>query len=139
MICAHSRNTLGQRHELVAHLRAVAELADSFALPFEAGELAHYLGLLHDLGKFHPDFQEYLLACEAGASRRRRGPDHKRAGAQLARKYLGAAALLIQGHHGGLQTRTRFETWLSDPPAAAAVAEALARAHAALSDLEPAG
>ena len=58
---AHTRNDLGKRHDLVDHLRAVAALASQFAAPFEASELAHYLGLWHDLGKFSPDFFRWLF------------------------------------------------------------------------------
>ena len=64
MICAHSLNAAGNRHELVAHLRAVAELAGEYARAFDGDQFGYYLGLWHDLGKFNPEFQAYLLACE---------------------------------------------------------------------------
>jgi hypothetical protein len=35
---AHSANTEGQRHDLVAHLQGVAALAREFAEPLGAGE-----------------------------------------------------------------------------------------------------
>lgn len=65
---AHSSNAAGQRHDLVDHLRVVAEQAAAFAAPFGAGDLARWAGLWHDLGKFHPDFQEYLRQAEQGVA-----------------------------------------------------------------------
>ena len=81
---AQSSNYQGKRHELVTHLRAVAELAAQFAGGFQAGEAAHFLGLWHDLGKFHPKFQRYLIDSEANPTGRGHGPNHKLAGATLA-------------------------------------------------------
>jgi CRISPR-associated endonuclease/helicase Cas3 len=75
MFCAHSANSLGSRHELVAHLRGVAALAREFAGGLGAPDPAYYLGLWHDLGKFSRAFQDYLAACEADPDRRGRGPD----------------------------------------------------------------
>jgi len=110
MAYAHSRNQHGDRHDLVDHLQGVATLAAQFAAHFDAAELAHYLGLWHDLGKFHPEFQRYLLAAERGE--RKRGPDHKAAGVRLAyENKLGPVALLLQGHHGGLKDKTDLQRW----------------------------
>jgi len=57
---AHSANQSGQRHDLVEHLRGVAQLARQFAEPFGGGDAAYYAGLWHDLGKFHPTFRRRL-------------------------------------------------------------------------------
>ncbi|HEY8489632.1 MAG TPA: CRISPR-associated endonuclease Cas3'', partial [Dehalococcoidia bacterium] len=135
---AHTRNGQGRRHDLVAHLRGVAELAARFATDLGAERLGRYLGLWHDLGKFHSAFQAYLLACEADPKARGHGPDHKAAGAVLAQRHAGLAALLVQGHHGGLQTPTSLEAWLEERGRDPAVQEALQRARAAIPDLEPA-
>ncbi len=135
MAYAHSANSLGQRQDLAVHLRGVADLAASFAAPLGAGEAARWLGLWHDLGKFHPDFQQYLLASEAGSARRR-GPDHKAAGARVAARRLGPLALLIQGHHGGMCSLAELQGWLSQRGEAEAAVEAAARAGATV---EPAG
>ncbi len=54
---AHTANRQGQRQGLADHLEAVATLAQEFAQPFGAAELAYALGMWHDLGKFHPDFR----------------------------------------------------------------------------------
>jgi len=138
---AHSRNDLGQRQELGAHLRNVAELAADFASDFEARELAHYLGLWHDIGKFNPAFREYLLACEADPNTRRHGPDHKAAGARYAHEVmrLWSLALLIQAHHGGLKSPTDLQVWLQERTNDPAVAEALRHAEMQVQDLKPLG
>lgn len=93
-----------QPHDLYAHLQAVARLARSFAEPFHAGDWAELAGWWHDLGKYRPQFQEYLQG------RRQKGHDtsHKLAGAALALELnprhpaAGLVALCIAGHHGGL-------------------------------------
>ncbi len=56
MAWAHSENDRGSRHDLVAHLTSVAELAAGFAAGFGAADLAYWAGLWHDVGKFHPVF-----------------------------------------------------------------------------------
>lgn len=110
MAYAHTRNDQGKRQDLVDHLQTVAALASQFAAPFGASELAHYLGLWHDLGKFNPDFQNYLLQAEAG--KRSRGPDHKAAGVRIAlEQKLDPLALILQGHHGGLKDRGHLRAW----------------------------
>ncbi len=50
-IWAHSCNGAGPRHRLKDHLCGTAERARSFGGRFGAGELAAYLGLVHDIGK----------------------------------------------------------------------------------------
>ncbi len=103
-----------QWHTLEEHTRHVAELARGFAEPFDSAELAYWVGLLHDTGKSNPDFQAYLQRCYANPISKGRGPDHKAAGATLALRQLAPLALLIQGHHGGLKSKTEFEAWLND-------------------------
>ena len=60
---AYSANSQGQRHRLDDHLKEVARLAKKFTDKFGAGNLAYWAWLWHDLGKFHPAFQEYLQRC----------------------------------------------------------------------------
>lgn len=139
MAFAHSRNDLGVRHDLVEHLRSVARLAGEFAAPFGATDAARLVGLWHDLGKFHPDFQRYLLRCETDPSQRGHGPDHKGAGAVIAARHLGPVALLVQGHHGGLRSLADLKAWLRDRQADPAIAEALQHSVEAIPDLEPSG
>lgn len=132
---AHSKNDLGERHDLAEHLTRVAALAKEFAEPFGGGELAYWAGLWHDLGKFHPEFQEYLLVCEMHPGRRQRGPDHKGAGAVTAAR-SGPLAFLVAGHHGGLHSRGDLGARLTEWQSQERVREALERARAVVA-LEP--
>lgn len=94
-------------HLLSEHLSNVANLAKELAGKFGAGELGYYAGLWHDLGKYNPDFQQYLEQCyEASVSnsqKRVRGPHHAIYGAILAAQVCKPIASLIYGHHAGLQ------------------------------------
>ena len=115
MLYAHSENVVGERQPLVEHLRNVGRLAGDLASPFGGDSLASLAGLWHDVGKADPEWQRLLAQCEKG-ERKRVGLDHKCAGALLAEEAGGAAwavGLLIQAHHGGLQSlRGGFEPWL---------------------------
>jgi CRISPR-associated endonuclease/helicase Cas3 len=104
-----------------------------------AEEAAYYVGLWHDLGKFHPDWQRYITAIDDDPNPPRRGPDHKASGTQLALEFGGPCACVIQGHHGGLRHLQLLQTWLRDKSASGEAAEALALARAAIPDLEPPG
>lgn len=136
MAWAHSLNASGHRHDLVAHLRGAAARARSFAEPFAAGELAYRAGLWHDLGKFSPAWQDYLLASERDFELRGHGPDHKGAGAAFSRQSgIDIAALLIQGHHGGLQSRPYLSNWLHEKASTPATLAALRLAQESLPEL----
>jgi CRISPR-associated endonuclease/helicase Cas3 len=133
-------------HVLIDHLVAVAARARAFAEPFGAGDLASYLGLWHDIGKSNPAFQAYLRACHANLPHQGRGPDHKAAGTTLALQYAEPLALLIQGHHGGLQTPTDLQHWLTERQqdrnadgTTTAIDAALATMRALLPALDPPG
>lgn len=139
MAYAHSANRDGIRHDLLDHLRAVSDLAANFAAPLGAAEAMRQIGLWHDLGKFHPGFQQYLLNSEAGVSARRRGPDHKAAGAHFACRHVGILAMLIQAHHGGLRSPSEFKTWLTEHSEGPVLAAALDRARQALPGLDAIG
>jgi CRISPR-associated endonuclease/helicase Cas3 len=101
---------------LCAHLQNVANLARDRAAKFGAGEWGYVLGLWHDLGKYDPDFQDYLTAvggrdahleADEGVAGPRRGPKHSIAGAVHAIDRFGEGigrclAFPIAGHHAGL-------------------------------------
>lgn len=134
---AHSRNAAGQRHSLLEHIRSVSSLAASFAEEFGGQELAYWIGVLHDIGKFHPEWQSYLLAVEADASKKGTGPDHKGAGAVLiVEQGLPTLALLIQGHHGGLTSPRKHKDWLKECKQDPHVAESIALAKLHLPELQ---
>lgn len=133
MAFAHSQNSQGQWQDLIEHLANVASLASQFAAGFGASGLAHWTGLWHDAGKFHPAFQSYLTNPVTP-----RGPDHKAAGTLLALKHAEPLAFLVAGHHGGLQNRDTLKTWLAERKGVSATAEALAIACAELQSIQPA-
>lgn len=89
--------------ELKVHLETVATLSKNFANDFNAGELAHTCGLLHDLGKYSQEFQQRLEG-------KKNSVDHATAGAIEATRLFEndlkpagiLSAYLIAGHHGGL-------------------------------------
>ncbi|MBA4192063.1 MAG: CRISPR-associated helicase/endonuclease Cas3 [Planctomycetaceae bacterium] len=90
---------------LACHLREVAEHAKGFAgtLSTESAPLvqaAEAAGLLHDLGKYRAEFQQYI---RGGLAKGNPLTHHKQAGA--ARAFLARhapVAFAIAGHHGGI-------------------------------------
>lgn len=112
---AHTANDIGVRHPLVEHLVEVARLTKRFAEKLHAADEGHLAGLWHDLGKFNPEFQDYLRRCEAEPGQRFPSVDHKAAGALLAlRHHLPIVSWLIHAHHGGLVSRQSLGAWLAE-------------------------
>jgi len=87
MAYAHSRNAQGRRQGLEDHIRAVAALTEGFASAFNAGPLGRLLGLCHDIGKYDPAWQAYLLASEAGTIKRGRAAQITKVPALNLRRY----------------------------------------------------
>ncbi|MSQ35462.1 MAG: CRISPR-associated endonuclease Cas3'' [Dehalococcoidia bacterium] len=135
---AHSKNDAGDYHLLVDHLRDTAALAADFAAALGAAEAGRLLGLWHDLGKFNPRWQSYLLADEAKLDKYHEKIDHKGAGARLAANHLGWLALAIQGHHGGLRDRNGFKNWYQERSKDSATSRAIEKAREVITNLEPA-
>ena len=99
--CAHSAESVdrGKWHPLSVHLGDTGERAAALLASVGCAEIGRAAGLLHDLGKYTPEFQGRL----AGGGR----VDHATAGAQEARKRYGPQlgkmlAYCIAGHHAGL-------------------------------------
>src|SRR5437899_2335505 len=113
---AHTKNSLGKRQGLEEHLRNVADATARYSEVFGGEEFARYAGLLHDIGKYDPAFQEYLLIAEQNPGKRMRGPDHKGAGAVLAETFerKGSLAGIVFGHHGGIPSSAKLQTHIRE-------------------------
>jgi CRISPR-associated endonuclease/helicase Cas3 len=122
---------------LEEHLRSVARLAADFAGKWGASKIGHWMGLWHDLGKFNPDFQAYLEACETSPDYRRRGPDHASAGAVYAMDFWGLLAFPLTGHHGGLPNAVALKQRMHDKKDNVVIKEALRCAGGAIKKLVP--
>jgi len=95
-----SDNTKTDWQSLQNHLQVVAEIAKHNARYFGAEELAYLAGLLHDLGKYTPEFQARLEGSPNKV-------EHATAGAKMAAEILPEPfykliSYAIAGHHAGL-------------------------------------
>jgi CRISPR-associated endonuclease/helicase Cas3 len=93
-------------HGLKEHLTDVAKGTAGFAAKLGAGQLGHYAGLWHDLGKYNLEFQKYLKDCAQG-DQQAKSVAHAVHGAILAAELIPPIALLIYGHHGGLPQKVQ--------------------------------
>lgn len=101
-------------HLLSDHLKETAIKAGSFAKEFGNKDWAEFIGLLHDLGKYHPDWQKYIRKTsgyvdeDAHIEDYGGRPNHSTAGAVYVFERLNnspmakALAYTIGGHHSGL-------------------------------------
>jgi len=98
-------------HDLREHLCGVAKLAAAFAQGFAGDGWAGIAAMLHDLGKYQPDWQHYIRKAsgfepEAHIENKGDHPNHSTAGALWACDKYGPVgrvlAYLIAGHHAGL-------------------------------------
>ncbi len=134
---AHTPNKKGEWHYLEDHLNEVAELAKEFAVKFNAGDFAYWIGLWHDLGKANPEFQSYLKQCINEPDKPHRGPDHKGVGAVLAYKQIEPLAIPVSGHHGGLMNFSDLKIWLLEKNTSSYIQEVLQKLHIQGFDLSP--
>jgi CRISPR-associated endonuclease/helicase Cas3 len=120
---AHSGKKLDDLSDwqlLHQHLTRVADLARGYAQEacprdnhFAAA--AHAAGLLHDLGKYRPGFQQYLKGLLSKGDPRTL---HKQAGAnKAAAAGLVPVAFAVMGHHGGLPDKVDLQNGLKDDAA----------------------
>jgi CRISPR-associated endonuclease/helicase Cas3 len=104
---AHSENSRNEKHGLSKHLHQTAKFAESFACQENYKPIFNVAGLLHDLGKYQPEFQSYL----ANGGERGSVP-HASWGAGFARlRRVIEASIAIDGHHKGLPDNS---AWKSD-------------------------
>lgn len=97
---------------LKVHLQNVANIASGFAGEFNAERFGYAGGLLHDIGKYSPEFQRRL----DGANIR---VDHSTAGAKESETFYGGfqshiLEYIITGHHGGLLDYGSAESGLQE-------------------------
>ncbi len=97
---AHSENQEGRVHLLREHLLRTAERMREFSFSEELKPLLGIVGLLHDIGKYQEEFQDYLKkGGEKGSV------PHAKWGAMLTRSNLINCTWFsfpIYGHHSGL-------------------------------------
>ncbi|MER7420778.1 CRISPR-associated helicase Cas3' [Micromonospora peucetia] len=115
-----------QWHSLADHLHATAELARRFTVSFGGGDVAYWLGALHDVGKASCAWQDKLAAVALTGDPV--GIDHKSLGTRVAyERGLGGFSGAIFGHHGGLidtpSLREAFRGKLAAAPSNVASAE----------------
>jgi len=85
------------------HLLGVAQRAAATAEAFGAQDLAYMAGLLHDIGKYHPDFAAYLQKCASDPQSARRGEvKHSPAAAFFCTDDLEFIWPAVAGHHAGI-------------------------------------
>ena len=110
---AHTENPAGQPHLLKDHLCSVGTLARQFAdaaNPLLA-EPAQWAGMLHDLGKYRDEFQDYLR------HERERSVEthHAVYGAALAfQRHWPGLAFAIAGHHAGLHDLSKLQNFVNN-------------------------
>lgn len=114
MYYAHSTDRKDKKdwQFLKDHLENVANIASGYSREFNAEKLAYAAGLLHDIGKYSPEFQRRLDGAKIIV-------DHSTAGAKEAGKLYSLfhsriLEYIITGHHGGLLDYGTLESGLSE-------------------------
>lgn len=115
---AHTPGEAGVWHDLVGHLQRTAEKARRNGAKFGAGEPARLAGLWHDIGKFNPEFQDYLRRCERAANASESAPPkgvpHAAFGGRFARGAYPPLMQVIYGHHAGLPQTEHVKQRMGD-------------------------
>jgi len=111
---AHTPNRDGKWHDLPEHLQKVSSLTRDFAARFLAGEIGATAGLLHDIGKFLPEFQKYLKTCYENTEKKIRGPGHSMVGALYGARIWDGLSVVVAAHHGGLKNLSDLKAALSE-------------------------
>ncbi|MDO5659226.1 MAG: CRISPR-associated endonuclease Cas3'' [Paracoccus sp. (in: a-proteobacteria)] len=102
---AHSGRKPDRSHwqPLSDHLHATAELAAELAGPLGLSRTARLAAMVHDLGKFHPDFVKRLMGLKVRIDHSTAGGAVLMAGAAGHDKIVAELiAYAVLGHHAGL-------------------------------------
>ena len=123
LFIAHQREKDGEKQTLQQHLLGVASLAKTSAMKIGLDDAGELVGLLHDLGKYSKEFQDYINSALGNidpdaddyvdAKGKKGKVDHSTAGAQAIWSELEQQgqlqaitaqilALCIASHHSGL-------------------------------------
>jgi CRISPR-associated endonuclease/helicase Cas3 len=127
-------------HTLEDHNAGVLKRAEGYAKTFGGQSLVASVARWHDLGKYNPDFQNYLercyLASLSGAPPPEKGVPHAVYGAILAVE-AGAEfiAPLIAGHHAGMSDPATLKNRFADPETQGTYAQVLEAARSAGLDM----
>lgn len=93
---AHSENVTGEVQTMREHCLEVANIMKTFAISEEYADLYEYCGLIHDMGKYSDEFQQYISGCGSKTK-------HSIFGASFAfNERFMEVALPVYGHHAGL-------------------------------------
>jgi CRISPR-associated endonuclease/helicase Cas3 len=114
-----SQKQPGQWHGLKEHLEAVAAGSEVKAEKLKAGRLGYYAGLWHDLGKYNPQFQDFLQKAHVAKLAGQKPPmpkvPHAIYGASLADELkITPLSFLIAGHHAGLPNQSDLKFRLKE-------------------------
>ncbi|MBT3070303.1 CRISPR-associated endonuclease Cas3'' [Rhodomicrobium sp. Az07] len=108
MFFAHSSNDASKCdwQSLAQHLSEVSALAAQLGAPWGGDRAARIAGLLHDLGKYHPDFQRRLEGSDIRVEHSIAGAAYVLTNAASGDKAMAELiAHAIAGHHAGLPDR----------------------------------
>jgi CRISPR-associated endonuclease/helicase Cas3 len=128
---AHSKNEENQTHLLKDHILSTASLSGQFCKPFESEKIGKLLGLLHDFGKYHLEFQKYIHSPSGKCS-----VNHSGSGMFYMRekyKYF-ILALPVACHHSGLSSPAKLISRCKDDKEKKWYLESM---NQAISDLPP--